>query len=108
EAIKMKESLSGKEVTTVDNSTMHAFVKKQVMSERAAKAEAEEQELFEKATQASPMRGVGDLSGLLPSATPSQKPLLEKGEKTADKTAAAPTEEVTDEAPKADPNGSAE
>ena len=108
EAIKMKESLSGKEVTTVDNSTMHAFVKHQIMSERAAKAEAEEQELFEKATQAQPMRGVGDLSGLLPSG-PSQKPLLEKGEKTAgpDKTAAAPTEEVTDEA-KADPNGSAE
>jgi type IV pilus assembly protein PilQ len=112
EAIKMKESLSGKEVTTVDNSSMHSFVKKQVMSERAAKAEAEEQELFEKATQAQPMRGVGDLSGLLPSATPSQKPLLEKGEKTStagpDKTAAAPTEEVTDEAPKADPKGSAE
>jgi type IV pilus assembly protein PilQ len=109
EAIKMKESLSGKEVTTVDNSTMHSFVKRQVMAERAAKAEAEEQELFEKATQAQPMRGVGDLSGLLPSATPSEKPLLEKGEKTAapDKSAAASTEEVTDEN-KADPDGSTE
>jgi len=110
EAIKMKESLSGKEVTTVDNSNIHSFLKRLVMSERAAKAEAEEQELFEKATQAQPMRGVGDLSGLLPSATPTppEKPLLEKGEKTAgaDKSAAASTEEVTpDEAQKSDANG---
>ncbi len=109
EAIKMKESLSGKEVSAVENSTMRSFVKKQITSERASKAEAEEQELFEKATQATPFRGVGDLSGLLPSnsgqAPANDKPLLEKGEKTAtaDKTAAAPTEEVTDEAPKADP-----
>jgi type IV pilus assembly protein PilQ len=117
EAIKMKESLSGKEVTVAENSTMRSFVKKQIMAERASKAEAEEQELFEKATQATPFRGVGDLSGLLPSnsgatATPAanEKPLLEKGEKAAteDKTAAAPTEEVTDETPKADPEGTPE
>jgi type IV pilus assembly protein PilQ len=110
EAIKMKESLSGKEVTSVDNSNMRTFVKRQVMAERAAKAEAEEQELFEKATQAQPVRGVGDLSGLLPSATPSQKPLLEKGEKSAapEKAASAPTEEITDETPKPDPDGSSE
>jgi type IV pilus assembly protein PilQ len=101
EAIKMKESLSGKEVTAVDNSNMRTFVKRQIMAERAARAEAEEQELFEKATQASPVRGVGDLSGLLPSSSPTQKPLLEKGE-TPDKSAAAPTEEVTDENAKPD------
>jgi hypothetical protein len=71
------------------------------MAERAARAEAEEQELFEKATQASPVRGVGDLSGLLPSSSPTQKPLLEKGE-TPEKSAAAPTEEVTDENAKPD------
>jgi type IV pilus assembly protein PilQ len=94
EAIKMKESLSGKEVTSVDNSDMRSFVKRQVMAERAARAEAEEQELFEKATQATPARGVGDLSGLLPSS--SQKPLLEKSA-APEKTAAASTEEVTDE-----------
>jgi len=104
EAIKMKESLSGKEITTVDNSNMHSFLKRLVMSERASKAEAEEQELFEKATQAQPMRGVGDLSGLLPSAGPS--PLLEKGEKPgADKSAAAPTEEVPGATPTPDSNG---
>ena len=109
EAIKMKESLSGKEVTSVDNSDIHYFVKRLVMAERAARAEAEEQELFEKATQAQPMRGVGDLSGLLPSATPSEKPLLEKGEKASpDKSAAAPTEEVTDENAKPEPEGAAE
>jgi type IV pilus assembly protein PilQ len=107
EAIKMKESLSGKEVTTVDNSQMKTFVKRQIMAERAAKAEAEEQELFEKATQAQPMRGVGDLSGLLPSGTSNSKPLLEKGA-APEKSASAPTEEITDETPTPDPDGSAE
>jgi hypothetical protein len=110
EAIKMKESLSGKEVTTVDNSNIRTFLKRQVMAERAARAEAEEQELFEKASQAAPVRGVGDLSGLLPAASPSsnQKPLLEQGEKNADKVVGAPTEEVTDENAKPEPDNSSE
>jgi len=110
EAIKMKESLSGKEVTTVDNSNARTFLKRQVMAERAARAEAEEQELFEKASQAAPVRGVGDLSGLLPTASPSsnQKPLLEQGEKNGDKVVATPTEEVTDENAKPEPDNSSE
>jgi len=110
EAIKMKESLSGKEVTTVDNSNVRTFLKRQVMSERAARAEAEEQELFEKASQAAPVRGVGDLSGLLPTASPSanQKPLLEQGENNADKVVGAPTEEITDENAKPEPDNSGE
>jgi hypothetical protein len=99
EAIKMKESLSGKEVTTVDNSTMKTFVKKMIMSERASKADAEEQELLEKAAAAQPFKGVGDLSALLPTAPAKKNPLLEKGE-----TATVPTEEITNDSPKTEPD----
>ncbi len=97
EAIKMKESLSGKEVTTVDNSTMRHFVRRQILAERASRADAEEQELLEKAAAAQPFKGVGDLSALLPTAPATKpemsEPLLEG------KTATVPTEEIGNETP---------
>src|SRR5947207_1928339 len=106
EAIKMKEQISGKEVSTVDNSTIRSFVKKQIMAERASKADAEEQELLEKAAQAQPFRGVGDLSSLLPTngADKTEKPLLEKGEKSA----AAATDEIPDASNKTEPEAATE
>ncbi|MGE5611624.1 MAG: secretin and TonB N-terminal domain-containing protein, partial [Bacillota bacterium] len=36
EAIKMKESLTGRELTSVDNSSIRGFVRQQILSERAA------------------------------------------------------------------------
>jgi type IV pilus assembly protein PilQ len=100
EAIKMKESLSGKEVTTVDNSTMRHFVRRQILAERASRADAEEQELLEKAAAAQPFKGVGDLSALLPTAPATKpemsEPLLEG------KTATVPTEEIGNETPAPD------
>jgi type IV pilus assembly protein PilQ len=101
EAIKMKESLSGKEVVSVENSSMRSFVKRQIMAERASKADAEEQELLEKAAQAQPFQGVGDLSALLPTAPVAKQPLLEKG---AGETATAPTEEIGNETPAPEPD----
>lgn len=44
EAIKMKETLTGHEVTSVDNSTFHGFVRRQIMAERASHASTENNE----------------------------------------------------------------
>ena len=34
EAIDLKEQITGKEITTVDNSTVHSFVRRQILAER--------------------------------------------------------------------------
>jgi hypothetical protein len=53
EATKMKESLSGRELSTVDNSSIRGFVKRQILAERnAARAEAEELQQWEAALTA--------------------------------------------------------
>ncbi len=39
EALKMKEQVSGKELSTVDNSTVRHFVRKQIMAEKMASAQ---------------------------------------------------------------------
>jgi type IV pilus secretin PilQ/predicted competence protein len=53
EAIKMKESLTGRELTSVDNSSIRGFVKHQILAERnAARAEAEELQQWEAALTA--------------------------------------------------------
>jgi type IV pilus assembly protein PilQ len=44
EAIKMKETLTGHEVTSVDNSTFRGFVRRQIMAERGSRAATENNE----------------------------------------------------------------
>jgi len=40
EAIRMKQSITGRELTSVDNSTVRGFVKRQILAERGAQATA--------------------------------------------------------------------
>ena len=88
EAIKMKESLSGRELTVVDNSTIRGFVKRQILAERsAARAEAEELQQWEAALTAPTESLSGETAATEPAAEGTQpmagseemtEPLLEE------------------------------
>jgi type IV pilus assembly protein PilQ len=100
EAIKMKEALTGRELTTVDNSTIRGFLRRQIMAERApAGASADFNrgiggEIRFTAATSSPIPFVPAMPWAF--TAPTTRPVA--ADATADATAAPTTRPVTDTA----------
>ena len=59
EAIKMKENLTGRELSTVDNSSIRGFVRRQILAERSAAVAAE---AFSPASPVTPVRPAAEVA----------------------------------------------